>query len=283
MNTATSSPYNITGFSPNHHPTSPLSSGTKQARSTISAIIFIVESFVSFAHLHSHFPLDDKIMFAVALKKNNEAVAMMDRGKYSEALHILSQLLASMKKEIEWSSSELLENQRFSRLDQCMLDQSINARCRQEDDCPFIYAHAIRIPASIASSYKQEISTIPSIVIFNLALAYQLSCATTKGPRDGNLQRALKLYCLAFQLQQGEVMESNTLFALAILSNSGAIQHSLNAPRQSAIYFGHVLSILMVLKDAGGEIDEATYLHGFFHNVHTQLLCKKTSGAAAAA
>jgi hypothetical protein len=213
---------------------------------------------------------------------------MIEYGKYHEAVSVLSNLLKYLKKEIEWSCIGTSELADISCLDQCMIDPLMAGLQEQvEEEQPFIYNKAIRIPPSLASVYKHKVVTIASITIFNLALAYHhLAANSTEEKRAAKLQRALKLYSLALQLQVGKVDGSNIFFTSAILNNSGVIHLRLNNNgSQSAGCFGQLLSILMFLNDIQEEA--ATYkklnLHGFYHNVHMQLLCKKALAAAASA
>jgi hypothetical protein len=213
---------------------------------------------------------------------------MIDHGKDREAVSVLSNLLKFLKTEMNSSGNDTSEGADISCVDQCMIDPSMDDLQEQvEDDQPFIYNKAIRIPPSLASVYKHKVVTIASITIFNLALAHHhLAANSTEETRVATLQRALKLYSLALHLQVGKVDESNIFFTLAIMNNSGVIHHSLhNNELQTTGYFGELLSILMFLNDTQDEA--ATYkkvdLHGFYHNVYTQLLCKKTLAAAASA
>jgi hypothetical protein len=230
----------------------------------------------------------NKMVLFAHLQQHNQAVSMIDYGKYREAVSVLSNLLKFLKTEMEWSGSDTSEVADSSCVDQCMIDPSMDGLQEQEEeDQPFIYNKAIRIPPSLASVYKPKVITIASITIFNLALAHHhLAAKSTEETRVWKLQRALKLYSLALQLQVGKVDESNIFFTLAIMNNSGVIHHCLdNNGFQSTGCFGELLSILMFLNDTQKEA--ATYkkadLHGFYHNVHTQLLCKKTLAAAASA
>jgi hypothetical protein len=226
------------------------------------------------------------VLFA-HLRQNNQAVSMIDYGKYREAVIVLSNQLKYLKKEMEWPGSETSAVTDISCLDQCMIDPSMDGLQEQEEeDQPFIYNKAIRIPPSLASVYNHKVVTIASITIFNLALAHHLAANSTEETRVANLQRALKLYSLALQLQVGKVDESNIFFTLAILNNSGVIHHCLNNNGlHSTGYFEELLSILMFLNNTqeGGATYKKLILHGFYHNVHTQLLCKKTLAAAASA
>eukprot|EP00980_Cylindrotheca_fusiformis_P018388 scaffold6052_cov118-Cylindrotheca_fusiformis.AAC.1 len=218
------------------------------------------------------------------IRDNNTAVSMIEKGRYEQAIVLLSNATRSLMNEVEgMTANDELEEPEAPGLDQCMVDKSVNGP--QNEDHPFVYSNAIRVPSCFETEQCKETITVPSIVVFNLALAHHLLAAVPNAAQRVNLEKALRLYTLAFSLQKGEIVESNILFVLAIFSNSGVIWSCLNNPVESAKLFENVLSLLMVLnemKDVHSPC-EAMLLHGFYHNVFCQYLSDNTVTAAPAA
>lgn len=230
------------------------------------------------------------LAFSSYLHQNNQAVSMMDSREYDKAIKTLSNVFREMKEDLQLRGIECSDESGFTSLDQLMTDQFIcgpNEGEADRHDLLFIYNKAILAPPAfvVRNSEKQPMVMFSSIVVFNLALAFQLSADACEVTKDGNLYRALQLYALAFRLQERESFGENALFALAILSNSGVIYHCMNKQVHSDKCFGQLLSILMLLKDSNEteNIYSKLDLSGFHNNVHSTILCKAILAAAGSA
>jgi hypothetical protein len=135
----------------------------------------------------------------------------------------------------------------------------------------FIYKRPIYIPFN----YEASALTLV-IVVFNLALAYQLS--GTKEANDRCLEKAAKLYAFACMITREEKFESTALFSMACMNNMALVYHELEEMSKKLKCFEQLLSTLMCLVDCGEQ--NVHELDGFFRNTFN-LMLNKTSAAAA--
>lgn len=138
------------------------------------------------------------------------------------------------------------------------------------EDSPFVYTTPIQMPSRVEHETDRN-ATISSVLLFNLALAHQLSADadTTLSPERyaAILSKSLKLYELAFRMQErGGYFNSNFLFILAILNNIGLIHNYLNGPSLAERCFGKLLSVLMLLTDSKCYDTSKLNLNGFYKN-----------------
>jgi hypothetical protein len=164
-------------------------------------------------------------------------------------------------------------------LDQCMVlgeDEGV------EQASPFIYNIPIRMPSRVELE-KDRNKKISSVLLFNLALAHQLSADSAKSSERYSviLSKALALYELAFRVQEsGEYFGGNILFTLAILNNIGLIHNHLSGPILARSCFSKLLSVLMFLTDSKCYDASNLNLNGFYRNATFN--CAKRCVAAAA-
>jgi tetratricopeptide (TPR) repeat protein len=207
-------------------------------------------------------------------RKNDEAVSLMNSGKYEKAIERLSSALASNKKLItgfpndDQSQYPIDESQRSLKslitLDQCLLDSTgrnhaILSKYHPQGGLhpPYIYSEGIRILPGIdqaPSCYSHQITEITStIIIFNLALAHHLSVGQSEPPRK--LLRALKLYKLALDLQRNMEQDNcSVLFTLSTVNNMAIIRNCVDESQILSLeLFEYQLSILLLLLARGGE------------------------------
>ncbi len=132
----------------------------------------------------------------------------------------------------------------------------------------FIYRKPIRVPASYAhhAALQQSEVILPSIIIFNLALAHHLwgmkkksepqndasNCKNQRGLSSVLLKKSAKLYGLAIQIQEGEVVTQgtksySTLFYLSCINNLGNVHRLLGDISSSERIYQQLLTMLMYL------------------------------------
>jgi hypothetical protein len=207
---------------------------------------------------------------------NNKAVELIDVGHYEEAISTLVNALQSSKQIISDAKEIHLPLQ--MTLDDCMAESPAPV-CPQQDENEqqlFIYKRPIYIcREKMALNYKANVLT-SVILIFNLSLAYQLS--GTKNANAGYLQKAAKLYQLAFQMPREEKFESTTLFSMACINNVALVYHELEQTNKKRKCFEHLLSTLMCLVDCGEQ--NVCELDGFFRNTLNRIVCKTPAAAA---
>ena len=214
----------------------------------------------------------------IAIQQNNSAVSLIAAGDYDAASSPLSSALKTYK-QIMGDADEHHQTVKTS-LDQCMTQSpATEAKAssnKDENDQQYMYRQAIHIPLTIESNYQASIM-VSVMIIFNLALAFQLS-AVSSDKKQSKLRKAAKLYELSFNMQQDANFENNNvLFTMATVNNMGLIHHKLNDRETANKCFEYLLSTLMFLTDCvEGDVCE---LDGFLRNV-SNLISEPCSAAA---
>jgi hypothetical protein len=242
--------------------------------------------------------------FYRSIARNNDSVALMASGRYEAAMEGQTQALSMIKQFMDThgdglpvSSSQQQQEESSSKhplvivgLDQCMAQSCCSSSmkiesCSQEteEEEEFLYENGIIIPSAL--TLDQDMGAMVScMIIFNFALACQL-CAMYSNDNDDdiitNLNKAIKLYQLSFNLQRNARMDNNVLFSLALVNNLGLAHRLLQNQEDSGKCFEYVLSTLMFLTDCGecSKLFEQQHLDGFFFNV-TNLISTSTAPAA---
>jgi tetratricopeptide (TPR) repeat protein len=214
-----------------------------------------------------------------AIQQNNVAVSLIEEGNYNDAIITLSEAFKIFKEFMhfmETSKQQIPANE--SSMDQFMSAGNCSRDPEENEDNQYIYRRAIRIPSHINADYRTSIM-VSSMIIFNLALAHQLSVTGVETKRDNSkLRKAAKLYELGFALQQNEQWGFNLLYTLATVNNLGLVYRQLHNKDFAGKCLEHLLSALMVVVDCGkGNIHE---LEGFFRNT-SSLISKHVAAAAA--
>jgi tetratricopeptide (TPR) repeat protein len=212
----------------------------------------------------------------LTMELNNSAVSLISSGVYEEAIANLAKALNSSKKFMA-QTNDANEPLGMASLDQCMVQSPKINDVSENDDSEkkdYLYRRAICIPLTSCCYETAVLSSV--IIIFNLALAYQLA-AGDSDKRSRYLRKAAKLYELAYSLHSEENFESAT-FIMACINNLGLIYDELHDTITAQKCFQHVLSTLMFLVDCGGT--NGSQLDGFFRNT-SHLICKMPTAAAA--
>lgn len=218
---------------------------------------------------------------------SNYGVAMIEKGQHGEAIDALSHALKMCRQNMD--EAEDFRVSMSTSFDACM-EASRKATVPNFDAClsrgeRYFYQQAIRIPLTIGSSYRACVM-VSTMVTFNLALANQLaSVKKVAEPAEAQamLRKAVKLYELAFSMQQEEQFDGNTLFTLATVNNLGLIHSQLNDRMAANKCFEYLLSTLMYLNNttAGGCPPSGKELFdGFLRNASS--LIQKSASAPAA-
>jgi tetratricopeptide (TPR) repeat protein len=210
---------------------------------------------------------------------NNYGVSLIESGNYDIAISALSKSLKTCRQIMD--EADDFPAPIATCLDSCMeQSRAVGADfCRDRCDSQseqYLYRQAIRIPMVVGSNYRACV-LVSTIVTFNLALANQLA-SMGKLESETMLRKAVKLYELAFSMQQEENFDSNTLFTLATVNNLGLVHSRLNDRNAASKCFEYLLSTLMYLTDCSG--NQTFEFDGFFRNAST-LIHKPFSAAAA--
>jgi tetratricopeptide (TPR) repeat protein len=222
----------------------------------------------------------------LAIKLNSHAVTLIQNGRFESAFPILSAALKASKEAISDSpvDEDIAMYPNRTSLDGCMLPSSRpNSSTDVDQSSPasdeqYVYGSCILIPSSIQATYESGIQLVSVAIMFNLALAHQL-LAESMNQSKKLLNKAVKLYELAYNLQREECMENTSFFCLATINNLGLIFKCLHKSENAAKCFQHLLSMLMFLVDCG-ESKQVSEYDGFFRNT-SHLICEHKTAAAA--
>ena len=248
-----------------------------------------------------------------AIRLNNMSASRLEEGNYqlaldilAEGLHVSKQLLKGFGTATErptvCSNGVNLDSfmAREGRTRTCLMEEVDDIDCSNHssgsssvasiDDCVddefFLYSHPIHLPEGPdALACREDTCTaISAALIFNMALAnHQLSSIelTTFGgaAAEERLERALRLYELAYNLQERNEVCLSPLFMMAIINNLGLIYQSLDQKDTAGNCFQHLLTTLMFVTDY--EYGDGTVaLDGFFRNT-THLISQPCPAPAA--
>jgi hypothetical protein len=150
---------------------------------------------------------------------------------------------------------------RGSLLDSCMAASSeVDQGHIVADNTAVSYIHHQAIRFLVPNAILEECCTrsnsidvvavvLSKIIMFNLALAYQLAANGS----EAKLRKSLRLYALAFSFQNTEELTDSVMFTMATLNNSGLIHEQFGNQEASQICFEELLSTIMCVVDYGRE------------------------------
>jgi hypothetical protein len=198
---------------------------------------------------------------ATPIARNNRAAAMINAGEIEAAISTICEALLTSRDMIE-KAEETTHLPLHLTLDGLMTKcvHFDNSGDSQEQKT-FMHRCAIHIDDTAEDttcSYESR-AVVSAVLIFNLALAYQLAAAKTTTGNDRYLKKAAKLYGLANRM--------------------GLVYQDLRDIVAAQKCFEHLLSTLMFLVDCG-ETDVVPDMDGFFLNT-SHLVVTQASAAAA--
>lgn len=199
----------------------------------------------------------------IAVDLSNSGVACLELGDYNAAVQALSRSLKYCHHIMDEAKDSVAPIN--TTLDTCLqASQTAKAQVPTSSCERYLYQQAARIPLNVGSNYRAAV-LVSTLVTFNLALAYQLM-STYKAAEPSQAQillmKAVKLYELAFGMQQEEGFDNNALFTLATVNNLGLIHSQLNDRTAANQCFQYLLSTLLYLNNDsshGNELFEAFY------------------------
>ena len=240
---------------------------------------------------------------------NNKAVMALESRQLQEAMDGFT-LALRLSKEWVISCCDANVAQREQQGRHCSLDElmrrSFQDNSEDEEQRPapspqqsYIYRKAIPMTSDVVGDNYDESSTVLlSCILFNLALAYQMSVENLHyddARRITNLEKAVKLYEMSYNAAKQRTGDDDDgsshndggdddtgvtpLFAMATVNNMAIIYRSLNKPEESESLLQHLLSTIVYLTDCG-EGKLVSEFQGFFQNV-SPLMAKSCTAAAA--
>jgi hypothetical protein len=166
-------------------------------------------------------------------------------------------------------------NQRFALVGDDIDEHEID---HESED--FIYSKGICIPFQPPSDQFRLLLSLS--IVFNLALAYQLSSLYVLNDveRRQRLVKASQLYRLAHRLHKDENVHS-TIYAIACVNNLAVVSKHLDDHVTCSSCFDHILSTIMFMVTRGEQNEIGNEIHGLFQNVtNNQRNIVKTAPAA---
>jgi hypothetical protein len=170
---------------------------------------------------------------ATILVSNRDAVEMLASGSYRDAVSAfrstLQVLLPQISDEPDVFEGVLDDSPEIAvELVSCQTSKSARARSNMEDSTFDFYDKAFRIigtedSSSFNSVRKENQASVT--VLYNMALSYHLMAMHSATDQDANLNKALKLYEMAFEItvEKCDLPSIDNFFAMAILNNMGSI------------------------------------------------------------
>ena len=209
------------------------------------------------------------------VEQNNKTLAFLQAQDFASAIDSASYALRHHKVIVQDAPPEsACHNENSDLLDQCMLLTKINEPTNNDDvdahQCDFIYEHGIVLHPSV----KDDPTIVTAILLFNTALVHHLAVQAGHVPTTRGLQKARRLYELAYKSQN---MEFNVLFQFALINNLAMIDRKLGNQQTSTKCMEYLMQLLMVLLDAGCPL-RRQHVQGFLAN----LLSLPCASAAAA-
>ena len=248
-----------------------------------------------------------------AIRLNNMSASQLEEGNYqlaldilAEGLHVSKQLLkdfgrtadrvtvcsnginldAFMARDDQTRTCPMDESDDIDSSDHTSGSASIDSIDDRNDDEFFLYKHPIHLPEDpdTLACREDTCTAISAALIFNMALAnQQLSSieltALGDAAAEERLERAARLYKLAYNLQERNEVFLSPLFMMAIINNLGLLYQSLDQKDTAGNCFQHLLTTLMFVTDY--EYGDGTVaLDGFFRNT-THLISQPCPAPAA--
>jgi hypothetical protein len=170
---------------------------------------------------------------ATILESNRNAVEMLASGLYKDAVSAFRSTLKVLLPQITNEPDVFAVVQDGSpeiavELVSCQTSESARARSNMENSTFEFYDKAFRIigtddKSTFNSVRKQNQASVT--VLYNMALAFHLMAMRSATDRRANLNKALTLYEMAFEItvEKCDLPSIDNFFAMAILNNMGSI------------------------------------------------------------
>lgn len=220
----------------------------------------------------------------LAMKLNNKGASCIQCADYRQAIFLLSRALKITEKGSNDHAHDITPCDCYHcTLESCMMNHPLSQRLSKLLDHPnrksskpkvrkfetkglinrkgFLYVHPLF--ASLLSIREEHFmgETLSMMILFNLALAYQL---------EGTLSRARKLYELCYRLQVQSSQKCCLWFTMCISNNLSEI-HRCEGNEQYSACLNHLLSTMMYIVDCH-MVSSHTHMEGV-HLFPNRLRC----------
>ncbi|KAL3935810.1 MAG: hypothetical protein SGBAC_008747 [Bacillariaceae sp.] len=205
------------------------------------------------------------------ITRNNQVVSLLDCGQFHEAVHLASTAMELFQEITISEDEDLLEKEHSNpSIDHCMLARGNSSREEASDDTDFNYIYQRGI--SLPSAMVEDPTRVPPTLIFNSALSHHLLAAAVHEPqmRQHLFDKAIKLYKLAYTIEQSGDYKNNNIFKMAVLNNLGVICRVLGQEEQAQECFDYLVSMMMQLVHLGVCDEMMKHLNGVWANLVVQ-------------
>ena len=190
---------------------------------------------------------------SVAIKQNNAAASLIERGRYNEAIKILKALIPRFQDDFKAQAAqqeEIADSEPHSILLHNLILQSASTMMDRkgtgvDEHEGFLYDQAVEIPQSRVSALETPSAAVSIILLFNLALALHLKAiAATK---ESHNTRAMSDRCFASSMSLYRVVAalngSNRLLSMIVLNNVAMIHQKYKEKEKAQECFHRLLAI----------------------------------------
>lgn len=199
------------------------------------------------------------------ITQSNQVVSLLDCRQFHEAVHLASNTM-ELFQQMTTLLPRRLSNTTPTSIDQCMLARGRAWNGAADYDIgEFTYQHGITMPLAMV----EDPTRIPSILIFNSGLSHQLLASATHEPRlhQHLLEKSIKLYKLAYTIEQSEEYTNNSMFKMAVLNNLGVVCKIFGQEEEARKCFHYLVSMIMQLAQLGACDQMMDHLNGIWANV----------------
>ena len=212
------------------------------------------------------------------LNQNRLAIASIESSDYAVAVSILSAAVRDYKQVImKHNFPNESKDQAWLALDDCVAQPIHSVTSADLIGDSFVrFTSAIDLTTvGMKDASRNGSVVISAVLMFNLALAYNLS---------GELSKAIQLYGLAVRMSHEE-RSRGLLFTMTCINNAAVAYTDLGDDESADRYFESLLSILMCLVDNEEQFQVAhgtsVLLEGFFQNTSYLILGPRNFAPAA--
>jgi hypothetical protein len=220
-----------------------------------------------------------KSIESLAIHYINVGVSHYENGDIENAVIVFAEALATSKQLVQFENIGV-------ESDENMLKDEITGTFQPEfgpcvkltSRCSgiFIFLNPIKLPNMLPGTRLHKVLTL--IAMFNLAVCHHRN-AIINNMDIVSLQKALRLYELAYAIQMQEGIDVTLTPTMIIMSNVGHIHKILGNNESADQCFQHLLSTLMFVIEAG-EKDTVWDFDGFFTNILNTIYARAPAAAA---
>lgn len=202
-----------------------------------------------------------------AIRLNNQTVSLLERKLFNDATVSSCAAIEIFQQHHHHQHQQNADRQELYHehcnhsIDQFMSHHN-SASSSDDGMDEFRYEHGIALPRN-----TMDPNIIRPILVFNSALCLQMLAdhCNNEEASHYNLQRAIRLYRIAYALQ--DHTRNPSFFRFVVVNNSGVIHKHLGNSEEARLFFEHLTSLAMVcIVDSARESKSLQSIAGFWRN-----------------